>query len=53
MVSRLDQFPSFLSFGLKEILQPSEADLGGIVDKALTVLITFNHMFLLITIEFR
>ena len=52
MVSGLDQFPPFLSFVLKKILQPSEADLGGIVDKALTVLITFNHMLLLAAIGF-
>ena len=46
MVSRLNQFPAFLPFLTKEILQPFHASLKDIVDKTETILIAFNGTLL-------
>jgi hypothetical protein len=47
MVSRLNQFPAFRPFLLKKIFQLFEASSAGIMDKALTRLVAFNHRLLL------
>ena len=46
MVSGLDQLPTFHTFLMEEILQPSNAALKGIMDKTLTILIAFDGTLL-------
>ncbi len=47
MVSRLDQFPAFLPFGVKDVLQPPRAALAGIMDKTVSRMVTFDDLIIL------